>query len=241
MGILGNLDADFFKGKVAAPKVTLHRESVMEVIAAFVTHTTADLTRKIDEINNSRYYRPHEKEQRTTKFQAQLDIMSVWNDPAQVDRRLTKLMAIPGLVKIWGEMSPRIPFPIGKVPYLMAQTEDIILEGKSRYWETEQRWDLGPYIIMLPLGGQTGEMHWIPMREPTTHNRHPHHRIKPSIVNRDQLEVSTCLGGFADSVAMALQIGDINTVLKFMTDYVKSWNPDSVLRHMEELPHARRL
>ncbi len=134
MGILGNLDSDFFKGKVAAPKVTLHRESVMQVITAFVTDTTHTLTRKINEVNTSRYYRPHEKEAKAKQFQNQLDIVSQWNNAEMLDRRLTKLMAISGLVQIWGEMTPKIPFPIGQVPYLMAKTEDIILEGQSKRW-----------------------------------------------------------------------------------------------------------
>ncbi len=84
-------------------------------------------------------------------------------------------------------------------------------------------------------------MHWIPVRDPLTWDRHPHHRIRQQLIDPSQMEVSTCLGGFADSVPMALAIGDVNTVLKFMVNYVQSWNPDSVLRHMNQIPHARRL
>jgi hypothetical protein len=234
MGILGGLNTDFFTSTAPQPKVKLDQKSVMICVTAFIGTSIQKNREEIQSLEYATWATPDYVRGKTNQCEQRIAILSGWKDLAVVDRRLTNILSIKGLVKVWGELTPHVPFLIGRTPYIIAQTEDVILADER------EQWNLGPYMIMLPLGGQVGEMHWVPVRDPECRARHPHHGLLRSY-DGEPREANTCLGTFHSYVETALRMGDIVSLLRFMTDYIKSYNPASPLYHIEDIQHARHL
>jgi len=134
-----------------------------------------------------------------------------------LDNYLTRMTTIPGLKRIWGEDKPSAPLRLSNHPYLCAQTQTVILE---------HRWDMGEYTILIPLGGDVTEMHWIPNRQPTATNRHPHHGV-----DREGIP-HTCLGSFRQLFDVALEGADAVTLLNLCVRYINSFDAGSQLYHI---------
>ena len=233
MGILSNIDNDFFKPTVTQSKVTFDRDSFMRCMHYFIKEALTDTSAKISEFEHATWGTPYRIKELIDEQEQRRSVVSVWVNKEKLDRRITNIVSIDGLTRVWGEVHPHVPFQISLKPYILAKTTDVILtddDDKSRY-------NLGPFIIMLPLGGQVAEMHWVPIRDPKAMARHPHHGLS----RRGTNETNTCLGSFQEYVARSLMVGDIVSLLRFMNEYIRSYNPHSTLYRIHEIGHSERL
>jgi hypothetical protein len=237
MGILGNLDNDFFRPVVARSKVVFDRDSFMLCINTFVETEIADAEDEMRRIRAQSWLRDNRADELTERQQQKIAVISGWKNKQLTDKRLSSILSISGLVRVWGELHPHVPFIIGRKPYIMAKTDDVILTDD----DDGSKWNLGPFVIMLPLGGQVGEMHWVPVRDPKCHARHPHHGIFDGRYGRQDGGANTCLGSYQSYVANALAMGDVTSLLPLMSNYIRSYNPHSPLYYMREITHAERL
>lgn len=235
MGILSNLDNDFFKPKTVQQTVNFNRDSFMACIDLFVETEIAEAERQIERLEHANW---GNREESIEKQRQKIAVISGWKHKELVDRRLSSILSIKGLARVWGEVHPHIPFHTSTKPYVMAQTTDVILLDE----QNGSKWDLGPYIVMLPLGGLTAEMHWIPVRDPKAYARHPHHGImEQDGWSLKKGDANTCLGDWHGYVEKSLVVGDATSLLRFMVDYIQTYNPNSVLYHMGRVLHAKRL
>jgi hypothetical protein len=230
MSFIPQFDPDQFKPK-PPPKVALQmdRDSVVRVIGLFVSGELTDIQSRLAYKPILRDWQRHDYERARERATEQYKfLMAHWGTPQAVDRSLTALHSIRGLERLWGEENPKVPFPISETPYLIAQTVPLIFRDGS------YEYDLGNYLIMIPLGGDIKGMHWVPMRDPHTERRHPHHQwVREGYFN-------TCLGTYHEYVERSLDMGDIVGLTRFMAQYIQTYNPSSPLVHLQTIPHARR-
>jgi hypothetical protein len=159
------------------------------------------------------------------------DVGDVLHGVGGIDRYLTGLSSIEGYTKIWGERHPDVPFTIPNLPYIMALTTPVEI---THNWGTDHlamrsmrpqgvvTYDLGVYRVMIPLGGATGDIHWIPLREPLAEERHPHHTFW-----RYQREASTCWGSYRDYVVRIVSSGEFIPLLRLCSRFVHDYNQNS--------------
>lgn len=158
-------------------------------------------------------------------------ILSYWK---RLDEKLARLINLP-VSRIWGQHRIQIPFECFEGPHVLVLTEPVILEAP--YGPEADIFDLGTYVIAIPLGGTKYQIHWIPTRDPETPHRHPHHHVRGENPN-------TCFGSFNAYVDNAMSSGDFATVIRLMVEFVNIHNAASPLiplRRGSTITHAKLL
>jgi hypothetical protein len=169
------------------------------------------------------------------------DVGDVLHGMGGIDRYLTGLSSIEGYTKIWGEQHPDVPFRIPDLPYIMALTTPVEI---THNWQSDHlatrdmrsqgtvTYDLGVYRVMIPLGGATGDIHWIPLRDPVTELRHPHH-----VFRSYSREAATCWGSYQDYVVRLVSDGEFIPLLRLCSKFAHDYNQNSPLTHVGTIRH----
>jgi len=135
------------------------------------------------------------------------------------------------LTKVWVQTNPRVPFEYTPGTYLIAETTPVVIEHKGT--DTTETYDLGPYILMVPaFQAYVEDIHWVPIWNPETRDRHPHHYVSGGTAN-------TCLGTFAPYVISCLQEVRPVELLHLSAKFVHIYNQGSPLVPLYDISHAR--
>lgn len=140
--------------------------------------------------------------------------------------RFTKIQVVGSEVKIGNK--------IVKDKILVAQTNAITVSKK---------WDLGQYRMYFPytslVNRSSTGFHFIPLRDPRTYNRHPHHRSHDRVENPLVANTSNCYGSFGGHVSHALYQGRLVDLLIHHYLFLSVYNPGSPLVRLSNVEHAR--
>jgi hypothetical protein len=242
MSFLNGLDGAFKKTepkKFNAPSVKVDIQSVKAVIAAFLKEQVADLRRSIEASDQAAqqatqlgYEAAAEKYNHAAR-KAKTELLRLrqrFGSAESVDRYLTELYTLTDYSSIWGEMKPRVPFPILDTPYIIGQTTEVIIEHDG------VKYSLGEYRVMVPLPGEPQSIHWVPMRQPNCWARHPHHKYYP-----DEQRSGTCYSSFQDYVVQCVSTGEFLQLLRLVGKFAHGYNPYSPLVRVPEIPFKTRV
>lgn len=155
----------------------------------------------------------------------------------RVRRNLDALLAgfAGDVTRITADVNPRIPFRSDDGPHLLLQTPDVIVEHANHETRRTDIYNLGPYVILIPMvmTPRDPRVHWIPVRDPKTPTRHPHHHTY------NQGEPATCLGTFANPMHTMWQHGRLVEYATLCTNFVHIYNQDSPLVGMGSITHKQ--
>ncbi len=120
--------------------------------------------------------------------------------------------------------------------FLAAKTQDILL---SANYKKKHDWNLGEYVIGLPLSNPTA-FDLVPLRDPLTINRHPHHlaSLTPGVKHPFNMKKRNCLAGFATIITNMARDGEIAELFMVLHRFLSNWNPGSPLKRPQYIAHA---
>jgi len=124
---------------------------------------------------------------------------------------------------------------------LCINTSDVVVKFKGDLYS------LGEYMIYFPTSDLESRVmanpHFIPVRNPYTRNRHPHHLAyaNSSCDSPTCYQSSTCFGSFAGILTSALSSGRLTDFLISIWTFLNIYNPGSPLTRLSNLSHAVRL
>jgi len=98
------------------------------------------------------------------------------------------------------------------------------------------------YVPVEPLMERTfSGVHFIPVRDPFTNHRHPHHTAyydkrpdTPLLMAQN-----TCLGSFSGPISAALEFGRLSDYLVLLYTFLTVYNSGSPLTRLENISHRR--
>lgn len=169
------------------------------------------------------------------------DILNDTNKPGRgLDLELTRLRGI--------DFESIDTIEAGDEIWLVAQTRDLMIQTvtgmggyTSTYSHSEKNkmgeiFDCGDYKIYVKIR-DLGEnniqnLHFVPDLDPSTNNRHYHHRaFGPNVAHPTMMSISTCWGGFADPISSTMAAVDLPDLFRMLRIFVGRRNPKSLLVH----------
>lgn len=114
---------------------------------------------------------------------------------------------------------------------MIAYTLPIQIFEKSNTRGECGKYLLGEYKVMFDVSKKIvpDNIRMIPMRQPDTEDRHPHHRAQ-----------YTCWGSFGGLISMTCSTGDIPEVFRTLSIFLSTYNAASPLVHIHSIPFATR-
>ncbi len=232
------------KPRNVKPQVKVHLDSIRLVLKSYVRSEVERLKRairedemsiRILEARQTRSYMIYRHKNALDSHRAALQsLRSKWGSEEAIDRYLTGIYTLRQFTKIWGEERPRVPFSITDVPYIIGETTDVVIEHGGSRRLAAGKYSLGPYRIMVPLGGALHDIHWVPVRNPDAINRHPHHYLGNG-------GPRTCFGSFADIMQVTVEGAEIIQALRLMGEFCHRYNESSPLILVRDIPNLQRL
>jgi hypothetical protein len=136
--------------------------------------------------------------------------------------------------------------------WLTGRTHPVIIEAAERDPETRMSttrpYHMGPYKVCVPLSafehGSLDNVHFIPLKNPKSYNRHPHHHaeyhyegdyqnrvIAAEITHPLQDKPRTCWGNYGSILLAIINDGDIPELFRQFYIYLTRYNSASPLIH----------
>lgn len=211
-----------------APRAPLSKELVDEIKSIYAARL--EQYRK----NMNDFYSPHQKNVYFEKNKVNIQkLVKLLSDPDVLDFELTRLRSL-------SYSAFEIRANSNNEKYFCGLTFPVKLLWIGRGYG-KVKMDMGEYRVCISLSYlKTGKsasdtFHFYPIREPLTHDRHPHHtasldyrRSEPSD-NPLDMRASTCLGGFNSIVYSSLNSGDIVETMRSLYLYLNTVNTHSLL------------
>jgi len=150
-------------------------------------------------------------------------LIALINDKSALDREITKLRSLPYTVfdfQTHGERS-----------FMYGKTKEItIIANKAN------QYDAGEYGVYAPfdrmMKGNLGQncWHFIPFRDPKSHQRTPHHHSGHSSYDHPlEANSATCWGSFGSVVPGILADGDVVELFRILHFYISRYDQNSPL------------
>ncbi|WP_119071571.1 hypothetical protein [Aggregatilinea lenta] len=248
--VLGGLGAFKPKKVVQKPAVQVDVDGIIKIVKPYVRDMVARADRDIESTSRDVEYVTGERARVAALERLQIAkahkaaLKQRWG--AGIDAYLTGLFSLKDYTHIWAEEHPKVPFRIPGVPYIIGQTTEVEFEigpfdrvsndpvGQVRRYDPVpgRRVSAGQYRIMIPLGGAVGDVHWVPMRQPDTLSRHPHHHLGGGVPR-------TCWGTFAGYVTSLVANGEFVPMIRLCGQFCHVYNPGSPLIHLSSIPFLR--
>jgi hypothetical protein len=164
-------------------------------------------------------------------------LIGIINDKSKLDREITKLRSLPYAAFDYQNYKGR--------EFLYGKTKEIIITASAR-----QKYDAGEYGVYAPLSrlvegslNSNVSWHFIPFREPKSHQRTPHHHNGWHNEGLHPLETNsaTCWGSFGPVIPSILEDGDVVELFRILYIYVSRYDPHSPLGGISPMSFAKQI
>lgn len=109
--------------------------------------------------------------------------------------------------------------------YLVGHTTDVLMNN---------RWEAGQYKLAVPykaaLNGNLGDVQMIPLKDPFTYGRHPHHTAAfRGETNPLDMSCGTCWGSFGTTIMHASNESNLTELFRLLRIFLDRYDPHSPL------------
>lgn len=156
-----------------------------------------------------------------------------------LDHEMTRLRRLP-VVRYYSEIvQPENGFE--ERTFLCADTKPVLMFEVNRSLK-KPKWNGGPYKIAIPLLNPSA-FHLIPLDDPRTSSRHPHHTAGPvsGVDNPLNFNRGTCLKQFAFIINTLAADGEIAELFGVLYRFTASVNTGSTLRTAKYITHLKEI